>query len=562
MSKARAGRKAKTGFRFRKDISVGSIVAETDMEAIRDAFQDTGELGLLRDTSRQQSVIVGRTGTGKSALILKLEQCEPKRVIRLRPASLSLRYVANSTVLRKLLAMGVKLDPFYEQLWRHVLFAELVRAHFRLDEGNIARTIWDRLAANVLPTKKSERKRRAIDYFAQWSPVFWQETDTLVRGITEKFEEKITAGAGLEIPVALSAKGELGHSMEVSEEQRERAQRIVNEISLQHVDTAVQIVREDVLTDSQKRYYILIDDLDRNWVELDFAYDLIEALFAAVEEFAALPNVKVVVALRQNILDALHADRGRQRQQREKHRNLILHLRWTDEALVELLDRRLDKFVKQYYGGTITLETLLPDAPKQSAVTGVKYALSRTFARPRDLIEFVNKCFEKASEQGSRQISWGILEAAERDYSNTRLESLIDEWRDSHGGLATVLQALRGLTPRFTLAELDPTLLEDILAAGFEESTKDQPDRTSLPLLASGLMDRGADHVEIWRAFVSVLYKIGALGIKSDPQSPVRYAFRDTIGASPPEVTPDTALFIHPALYNALQIKGLERGTI
>ena len=78
-------------------------------------------------------------------------------------------------------------------------------------------------------------------------------------------------------------------------------------------------------------------------------------LLDAVGEFAEIPNVNVVVAMRRNIVDALHANRGKQRQQREKHKNLFTEVRWTRLQLVKMLDSRLALLVRREFGGNITM---------------------------------------------------------------------------------------------------------------------------------------------------------------------------------------------------------------
>jgi hypothetical protein len=172
-----------TSFKFRKDMNIGDNAAEYD-SLLRDAFLDTGELNIILDTSTPASVIVGRTGSGKTALITMLNE-RSDRVLRIHPENLSMQYLTNTTVIPWLLEHGVHLDVFYQLLWRHVLVMELIRDHFRLrdEEGqrNFLRRIADSLGIDSLRFNKTEQK--AIAYYQEFNPEFWEESD--VRGATD-----------------------------------------------------------------------------------------------------------------------------------------------------------------------------------------------------------------------------------------------------------------------------------------------------------------------------------------------------------------------------------------
>lgn len=173
-------------FRFRKGMNVGQIDAALD-PLLADAFIDTGDLDVLLDTSNPQSIVVGRTGAGKSALLLTLEdRCE--RVIRIEPSALSLQYLSNSTVLPVLTKAGVHLEPFYQLLWRHVFVMELIRHRFQLREDGGAASFLDRLST-ALTANRAERA--ALEYYKEWNPTLWETTDVRVREITNKLQERI-----------------------------------------------------------------------------------------------------------------------------------------------------------------------------------------------------------------------------------------------------------------------------------------------------------------------------------------------------------------------------------
>jgi hypothetical protein len=100
--------KAPPKFRFKRLDSIGAADAEQDKSFLEHCLVDIGDLAALRDCENPQRIILGRTGSGKSALLLRLKDIEP-RCIEARPESLALAYISNSTILRFFENLGVKL---------------------------------------------------------------------------------------------------------------------------------------------------------------------------------------------------------------------------------------------------------------------------------------------------------------------------------------------------------------------------------------------------------------------------------------------------------------------
>src|ERR1700688_2500028 len=97
-------------FRFRRQDTIGAADAQED-SFLDSCFVDTGDLEVLRDCQDPRRIVVGRTGSGKTALLLRLASTE-ERTIDIKPESLALSYISNSTILRFVSDMGVKLDIF------------------------------------------------------------------------------------------------------------------------------------------------------------------------------------------------------------------------------------------------------------------------------------------------------------------------------------------------------------------------------------------------------------------------------------------------------------------
>jgi hypothetical protein len=92
-----------------------------------------------------------------------------------------------------------------------------------------------------------------------------------------------------------------------------------------------------LLTDPQKKYYLTIDKLDDEWVEDQLRFRLIRALIETSLDFARVKNVKIIVALRNDLLDRVFRFTRDAGFQEEKFRTSMLQVSWTKEKLTEIL---------------------------------------------------------------------------------------------------------------------------------------------------------------------------------------------------------------------------------
>jgi hypothetical protein len=251
---------------------------------------------------------LGRTGGGKSAALQHLEEVHSGRVVRISPEDLSLPYITDLGVMRYLDAIDVRLDLLFIALWKHVLLVELLRHRYKIDSLTAKENFLANLRERI---KRDPAKRQALEYLDQFQGRFWCEADERVREITESFQKKIAAEAKGTIPTV----GETGlafgseHSKETRAEQAERFQRVVNETQLARLNRMIKVLDEDILDSTQHFTYVIIDDLDRDWVDERLANDLIRDLFRTVLDLKRVRNLKVLVALRTNIFQQLDFSR-------------------------------------------------------------------------------------------------------------------------------------------------------------------------------------------------------------------------------------------------------------
>jgi len=408
---------AKARPKLKSAFNLGGEAAEAD-HLLEDAFYASSDFAVIESKADHRCFVIGRTGAGKSAALQRLAEINPDHVIRIDPENLSLPYITNLQAIRFLDSLEINLDTFWHTLWRHVLIVEILRHRYNVtsleSRNNVLRTLKEKL-------RNDRTKQAALAYLEEFEGQFWCEADERVREITNKLTERLEAEAGGKVGapgLQLSGSGSAGveTSKEVRTEQRDRFQRVVNENQLARLNKMIDVLDENILPTSNEFRYVIIDDLDRSWVEERIANDLIRCLFATVYGLQHVRHLKVLVALRTNIFQEL--DFGRKGGgQGEKLRALVLEMRWTRRDLELLLDERVKASAGASGLAASTIAEILP-RPNNTMGNPLTFILDRTLLRPRDAIAFVNECLRVGV--GKPRLSWSDIKTAERTYSANR----------------------------------------------------------------------------------------------------------------------------------------------
>ena len=387
-------------FRFRKTDTIGAASAEEDIEFLKTCFVETDEYEVLKNITDIRQIVLGRTGSGKSALFERLKQEEGDRVISVEPEELALTYVSNSSVIGYFSDLGVNLYPFYKLLWRHVLTVEILKKHFESQANSGDGGLWNRII-DMFPnqSRKDKTAREAVQYLRKWGESFWEETEYRVREITNTMEKDLTDHTGINLGtkgVGAEVSSEMNSSL-TNEEKIEvvkRGQRVVSEAQVRDLSQVLGLLKS-VLTDRQKYYYILIDRLDEDWVEEKLRYQLIMALLDSVKEISRVSNVKILIAIRRDLIDRVFKFVRGSGFQEEKYHSRYLPLHWSPTRIMEILDKRVNAMVARRYekNRAVKHSDLLPHRINKTSI--MSFITSRA-QRPRDVISFFNKCIEEA----------------------------------------------------------------------------------------------------------------------------------------------------------------------
>jgi hypothetical protein len=531
----------KSQFTFKRHDSIGAEGAEQDVEFLRECFVDTGDLAVLRNTRDPRRVVVGRTGAGKSALLLLLAKTE-QHVSTVEPEQLALNYLSNSTILRHLESLGVNLDLFYRLLWRHVLAVELIQLRYTLRTETDQANFLSRVRELLLGDK---RKTEALNYLITWGEHFWKDTEYRIHEVTERFEEDVRAKLGASVGALEASVGsQSGLSIEDKKEIVHRAQEVVNAVQIQKLSQVIDILASDVFDDPQQRFFVLLDRLDENWIVDPLRYKLIRALIETVKDLQKIGNAKIVVGIRRDLLQRVFRETRDAGFQEEKYQALYLPLNWTRETLLAVLDKRLNYLVRhRYSGSTISWQDLFP--VRIGKVETGDYLVERTLYRPRDIIQFCNCCIDLSTERAD--ISAQSVRDAESTYSMLRIRSLADEWGVDYPELLEVTDLLKKRPVIFPITEI----------------TADQLDGHCIKEIDAHPRSRLYEHFRLYydgvikldelRArVVSVFYEVGLVGLKIGQSQNISWSFKERDILRSADIDSHTRLAVSPMFYRVL----------
>jgi hypothetical protein len=534
-------------FRFRKNDSIGNAEAESDDSFLLKCFVDTGDLATLRDFGSTKRILVGRTGSGKSALIRMLCRSEDN-VIELRPENLALNYLANSSVMRFFEDAGTQLDVFYQLLWKHVLVVELIRRKFRITNESTEKSFFERLSGVF---SRDRAKEQAINYLAEWGDNFWNETENRVREVTSKIERNLQASL---TGTAAGAKLEAGGGERLSAEEKsdvvQRGARVVSQLQLAALNSVLKLLEDEVFNDPQVGYFVVIDDLDTRWVEDGLKFKLIRALIETAKSFRQVSRVKVVVALRLDLLQRVISATRDSGFQSEKYESMYLRLRWTEPQLLDVVTRRLNLLVSQRYTSRpLGIEEVFPINIHKSRFSD--FLCQRTSLRPRDAILFINECLLRATER--HQVTAQMVQDAEAAYSEKRTESLEEEWGGVYPQVGVYLRLLTRKPAIFPVSEFSRSVLEDWYTA----ASSGEDDRSD-PVMAAAknhFLDGKGSHFEVALALVDSMYTIGLIGVKVDSTTPCYWSFYSDHRIARGSIKPSSAVHLHQTFWRALGVR-------
>jgi hypothetical protein len=383
----------------------GDVRAEFDHAMLKHSFLEWQDYRILFESS-DRFIVVGRRGTGKSALTYKLQREWRERkihtmviapmeeqVIGLRPAA----SLFGDSVLR--IRAGVKL------IWRYAMLLEIgliLSEHYKT-KGDIS-------THEVLLAHLRSWAKKGPD------PI--ERTRHLLREVlkgTENPEDRIADLAGV---------------------------------------LQLNRVTEDVTTLLRKhdqQVVILIDRLDEGYEPDTIGVGIVDGIIYGTDELRSAlgDNVKALVFLRDNIFRAIQAE------DQDFSRNLeaqVLRLHWDPQELFYMVTKRIraalavDKESDIKVWNAITSDQL-------HGRENFKRCLQLTLYRPRDVIALMNTAYDHARRQQRDTLINADFDASAKLISETRFDDLGKEYESVFPGIKQITRAFAHGPARMTVAE-------------------------------------------------------------------------------------------------------------
>jgi hypothetical protein len=397
---------------------LGDLNAEHDVDMLERAFYKSPDYMTLTEMT-DKNLIVGRRGTGKTALVQELAKywgaVERTTVISVFPQEDQI--IATGPILKKfgdrfgLIRAGSRIA------WRYALMMEMLDRieyykRLRSDDGDLLTRhlrLW-----RMRPPDISARLR-----------------ETLSDLIPENTKPEI-------------AIGELATKLELTQIQKEL---------------------ETSINKSKRRFVLLIDKLDEGYEPTEPGIAFISGLVYGALDLRKSLNVQVNIFIRDNIF------RGLVKLDPDYSPNVessVLRLHWTEEYLFTLVCKRL----RVAFGLEIEQDVKVWDRCTERDLkgrNGFRLCLRSTLYRPRDLLALLNSAFSVARESKRTQIVPDDFETAKTITSENRLSDLKKEYSDFCPGLSVLVSAFVRCKPKLTYDEamniLTPVFQNDNLAA-------------------------------------------------------------------------------------------------
>ena len=536
--------------KLRRNTTIGNVSAEADEEFLIPCFVDSYAVTEVKSFETNKMFVTGRTGSGKTAVLLKIQNSE-ENVVVIELSELAMNYIANSDIIKFLSSLDIDLDLFYQTLWKHVFCIEYIRVKYNIKNSQDS---WGFMEGVKSLFEFDERKKRAIKYLQEWENKFWITMDENIKELTTKFESELRAELGIEIDKFLARAG---YQNQIGREKKsqiiQRAKKVVNSEQLSDLAKVMDLLSEQERKNRySNKYYILIDKLDEKWVDEEVRYDLIKALIESLRSIRKVRDLKVAVSIREDVLERIIQTNNDSGFQTEKYNDYFLSISWTKNELYELVNKRINfLFRKKYSSENVFFDDLFEE--KVGAENSFNYMIDRTLMRPRDIIEFVNECIKQSIEESF--VDQRAIKRAEREYSRNRLKALQDEWQHTFPSLPFIFNTIssRGADFKPNQDFWDHDFLEDLaVSINVPKNSIIDPVIAAKDNWSKTVSE--SDKNRFSQEVLSLLYRIGAISLKMNPNDPYWHCTKDAGVVEPSSITVETKSQIHKMLRHALNV--------
>lgn len=428
------------------EIAWGDDSAERDDHLLA-YFVDTESYRRL--STKNKFIVVGRKGSGKSALRKKLEETfsgkDDTHVINISPKYSSIRNILNERALSE----GFGEEIFFQHSWLRQMMLDCL--------------------CHVGHSAKGKYATDSLDYARTISKELNRTSKDIVENISDILGR---------IKVKAGNLGDLGLQLE------KELRNVADVDALEHHISA--------LSNDGANFVVMVDDLDLGWDNSKLSNNLLLGLLSATSYIKAISkNIHVLIFLREDVYSILME----QTQHSDKYRN-IERIRWDKESLIELLNERI-RFNYNSKGEGAGQNPFISVFPETVGTHNTdNWLVERTLSRPRELIQ-ISRFYTEAIEGDKPDDK--VLKACESTYSSWKLDDLCTEYSNQYPGLSDIFSYWKTRFFRYKYHLKNEDISEMIFQLFDEVAINHQ----WFNILASEANFDG---------FLSVLYEIGFIG--------------------------------------------------
>jgi len=435
-------------------LNFGALAAERDIDQGLESYFVESE-AFRRVSSGEKTVILGNRGSGKSAIFKVLGRRERQRgsiVLELSPEDFSYDMLAKTLSTESDGAW--KKHAAYAAAWKYLIFVMIMKS---LNVRGIRfKTGASEKIHNYLRDNHKEEQHNPIAFMIS----YMKRIDGFKIGPWE---------SGI------------------------KAHELARLYKLEEVTPLIPALKE--LT-AKRRVLILVDELDRGWDASEDAQAFVAGLFQACLAINSIfRNVRVYMSLRRELHDSiptLYDDA-------QKYRDIIETIAWDENALLELVARRIKYSVPELErcSSRECWAEVFSDFSGARKISSFKYIVDRTLHRPREMLQFCTEALEQSQRRSAWPIDSSSIQIAELKYSSDRAKDISSEFRFQFPGLLSVFEAFRGLPLTLERSDLELACL-GICAGDFHVSNE-----------ARWVLDQDPEYL------IQVLWKSGFLRAQS-----------------------------------------------
>lgn len=398
---------------FLQTLDLGASSAENEMRTLQGYYLTTE--AFLKSLRGEAHLVVGRKGSGKSAVFLQIRDRERSRdpakniVLDLKPEGYKL--VKFKEMVLKFMREGT-LQHTVTAFWNYVLLLEIC---YKILEKDVKRHLTDHSLYESY--RRLEGLYNVYEYFSEGD--FSERIGVLLDKIQSDYQYKYGKQENVDLTTGQ-----------------------VTELMYQHDVKKLEIE----LTKYMKHkgvLWLLFDNVDKGWPTTGLKHEdlmiircLIDASRKIEREFSKQGvTVNTVVFLRNDVYELLvqeTSDRG-------KEGNVMLD--WTDPDLLRELVRL--RIVANGVDHALPIEQVWPMicVPHFRGEDSLQYLIDRSLMRPRFLLNLINQCKASAVNLRHARIEEGDIEKGAAAFSVDVLTDVDFEMNDISPGAGNSLYA-------------------------------------------------------------------------------------------------------------------------